>query len=71
MKAAITKNLQEPGRMECPDARCSDLPMADTAAILEQTRCGPYIVMGTKDPDSPMRLREAPMARRQAQWRRR
>jgi len=60
VKAAITKNLQEPGRMDALRAMLG-LSKADTAAILEQTKVPALIVMGTKDPDFPDAAAEAHM----------
>ncbi|MDR7144813.1 alpha/beta hydrolase [Rhizobium sp. BE258] len=50
VKAAITRNLQEPARMDALRAMIN-LSKADTAAILEKTKVPALIVMGTKDPD--------------------
>lgn len=50
VKAAITRNLREPARMEALRAMIN-LSKADTAAILEKTKVPALIVMGTKDPD--------------------
>lgn len=57
-KAALRRNLGEPGRM---DALCSMLALskADTAAILSRTRVPALIVMGTRDPDFPDAAKEA------------
>lgn len=59
-KAAITKNLREPGRMDALRVMIG-LSKADTAAILEQTRVPALIVMGTKDPDFTDAAAEAHM----------
>jgi len=50
VKAAITRNLREPARMDALRAMIN-LSKADTAAILEKTKVPALIVMGTKDPD--------------------
>lgn len=50
VKAAITKNLKEAGRMDALMAMLS-LSKADTAAILDKTVVPALVVMGTKDPD--------------------
>jgi len=50
VKAAIIRNLREPGRMGALKAMLS-LSKADTAAILAKTTVPALIVMGTKDPD--------------------
>ena len=50
IKAAITRNLKEPGRMDALRAMLG-LSKADTAAILEKTKVPTLLVMGTKDPD--------------------
>ena len=60
VKAAITANLREPGRMNALMAMLS-LSKADTAAILEQTKVPALIVMGTKDPDFTDAVEEARM----------
>jgi pimeloyl-ACP methyl ester carboxylesterase len=58
VKAAITANLREPGRM---DALASMLALSksDTAAILDQTHVPALIVMGTRDPDFADPVEEA------------
>jgi pimeloyl-ACP methyl ester carboxylesterase len=58
VKAAITKNLREPGRMEALQAMLG-LSKADTAAILPQSRVPALVVMGTRDPDFPDATAEA------------
>jgi pimeloyl-ACP methyl ester carboxylesterase len=60
VKAAITRNLREPGRMDALVAMLS-LSKADTAAILDQTKVPALIVMGTKDPDFTDAVEEARM----------
>jgi pimeloyl-ACP methyl ester carboxylesterase len=50
VKAAITHNLKEPGRMDALRYMIG-LSKADTAAILGKTKVPALIVMGTKDPD--------------------
>jgi pimeloyl-ACP methyl ester carboxylesterase len=50
VKAAITRNLKEPGRMDALRSMIG-LSKADTAAILGKTKVPTLIVMGTKDPD--------------------
>ena len=60
VKAAITQNLREPGRMDALIAMLS-LSKADTAAILDQTKVPTLIVMGTKDPDFTDAVEEARM----------
>jgi pimeloyl-ACP methyl ester carboxylesterase len=60
MKAAITRNLREPGRMDALRAMLA-LSKSDTAAILEQTKVSTLVVMGTKDPDFSDPIEEARM----------
>jgi len=60
VKAAITTNLREPGRMDALVAMLS-LSKADTTAILDETRVPALIVMGTKDPDFADAVEEARM----------
>ncbi len=60
VKAAITSNLREPGRMDALLAMLS-LSKADTAAILEHTKVPALVVMGTKDPDFSDAVEEARM----------
>jgi pimeloyl-ACP methyl ester carboxylesterase len=60
VKAAITRNLREPGRMDALVAMLS-LSKADTAAILEKTTVPALVVMGTKDPDFTDAVEEARM----------
>lgn len=50
VKAAITRNLREPGRIDALRAMLA-LSKADTAAVLDKTVVPALIVMGTKDPD--------------------
>ncbi|WP_428487303.1 alpha/beta fold hydrolase [Rhodopila sp.] len=58
VKAAITRNLNEPGRMAALQAMIG-LSKADTAAILPASRVPALIVMGTRDPDFPDAIAEA------------
>lgn len=60
VKAAITQNLREPGRMEALIAMLG-LSKSDTAAILEKTKVPALIVMGTRDPDFTDAVEEARM----------
>lgn len=60
VKAAITENLREPGRMDALIAMLG-LSKADTAAILDQTKVPALIVMGTRDPDFTDAVEEARM----------
>jgi pimeloyl-ACP methyl ester carboxylesterase len=60
VKAAITQNLREPGRMDALRAMLA-LSKADTAAILDRSRVPALIVMGTKDPDFADAVEEARM----------
>ena len=60
VKAAITENLREPGRMDALIAMLG-LSKADTAAILDQTKVPALIVMGTGDPDFTDAVEEARM----------
>ncbi|MDP3896208.1 MAG: alpha/beta hydrolase [Mesorhizobium sp.] len=60
IKAAITRNLREPGRMEALIAMLG-LSKADTAAILDKSKVPALIVMGTKDPDFKDAVEEARM----------
>lgn len=60
VKAAITQNLREPGRMDALLAMLS-LSKADTAAILDKTTVPALVVMGTKDPDFTDAVEEARM----------
>ena len=60
VKAAITQNLRETGRIDALMAMLS-LSKADTAAILDQTRVPALVVMGTKDPDFTDAVEEARM----------
>jgi pimeloyl-ACP methyl ester carboxylesterase len=60
VKAAITQNLREPGRMDALVAMLS-LSKADTAVILESTKVPALVVMGTKDPDFTDAVEEARM----------
>lgn len=58
IKGALSKNLQEPGRMAALKAMI-DLSKADTAAIVPKTQVSTLIVMGTRDPDFPDPAAEA------------
>lgn len=60
VKAAIAKNLREPGRMEALKAMIG-LSKADTAAILDGSTVPALVVMGTKDPDFRDAVEEARM----------
>lgn len=60
VKAAITKNLKEAGRMDALLAMLS-LSKADTATILDNTTVPTLVVMGTKDPDFTDAVEEARM----------
>jgi len=60
VKAAITKNLREPGRIDAL-VTMLNLSKADTAAILENTIVPALVVMGTKDPDFADAVEEARM----------
>jgi pimeloyl-ACP methyl ester carboxylesterase len=50
VKAALARNLREPGRMAALHSMIS-LSKAETAAIVSQSRVPALIVMGTRDPD--------------------
>lgn len=50
VKAALQQNLREAGRMTALRAMVN-MPKADTAAILPQSKVPALIVMGTRDPD--------------------
>ena len=58
VKAALTQNLREPGRMAALHSMIS-LSKADTAAIVSQSRVPALVVMGTRDPDFPDAVVEA------------
>lgn len=60
VKAAITQNLKEPGRMDALRAMLS-LSKADTAAMLDKTIVPALVVMGTRDPDFADAVEEARM----------
>ena len=60
VKAAITQNLRQPGRIDALLAMLA-LSKADTAAILDKTAVPALIVMGTKDPDFTDAVEEARM----------
>jgi pimeloyl-ACP methyl ester carboxylesterase len=57
-KAALTRNLHEPGRMAALESMIA-LSKADTAALLAQSRVPALVVMGTRDPDFPDAAAEA------------
>ena len=57
-KAALRRNLREPGRMAALRTMVG-LSKADTAAILTQSRVPTLVVMGTRDPDFPDAAEEA------------
>ncbi len=50
VKAALTRNLREPGRMAALHSMIG-LSKSDTAAIVSQTRVPALVIMGTRDPD--------------------
>ena len=50
VKAALKRNLREPGRMAALRSMVS-MPKADTASILSQSTVPALVVMGTRDPD--------------------
>jgi pimeloyl-ACP methyl ester carboxylesterase len=52
VKAALTRNLREPGRMAALHSMVG-LSKADTAAIVSQSRVPALVVMGSRDPDFP------------------
>ena len=58
VKAALSQNLHEAGRMAALQAMIG-LSKADTAAILSQSRVPALVVMGTRDPDFPDAVAEA------------
>jgi pimeloyl-ACP methyl ester carboxylesterase len=58
VKAAITENLREPGRVAALQAML-DLSKADTASIIPKSRVPALVVMGTRDPDFPDAAAEA------------
>jgi pimeloyl-ACP methyl ester carboxylesterase len=58
VKAALTRNLHEPGRMAALHAMIT-LSKADTAALVAQSRVPALVVMGTRDPDFPDAAAEA------------
>lgn len=58
VRAAIAKNLKEPGRMRALISMLS-LSKADTTAILDHASVPTLIVMGTKDSDFPDPFAEA------------
>jgi pimeloyl-ACP methyl ester carboxylesterase len=58
IKAALSRNLHEPGRMVALKSMIK-LSKADTAAIVSKTRVSALVVMGTRDPDFPDASAEA------------
>jgi pimeloyl-ACP methyl ester carboxylesterase len=58
IKAALSRNLHEPGRMAALQSMIN-LSKADTAAIVPNTRVSTLVVMGTRDPDFPDAAAEA------------
>lgn len=60
VKAAITRNLREPGRMDALIAMLN-LSKVETVAILEKTAVPALIVMGSRDPDFIDAVEEARM----------
>jgi len=58
VKAALTHNLREPGRMTALLAMIG-LSKADTAAMASASRVPALIVMGSRDPDFPDAVAEA------------
>jgi pimeloyl-ACP methyl ester carboxylesterase len=58
VKAELTRNLREPGRMAALHSMIT-LSKADTAAIVSQSRVPALVVMGTRDPDFPDAAAEA------------
>lgn len=58
IKAALSRNLHEPGRMAALKSMIK-LSKADTAAIVSKTRVSALVVMGTRDPDFPDAAAEA------------
>jgi pimeloyl-ACP methyl ester carboxylesterase len=50
VKAALTRNLREPGRMAALQSMIG-LSKADTAAIVPRSRVPALVVMGSRDPD--------------------
>jgi pimeloyl-ACP methyl ester carboxylesterase len=58
VKAALARNLREPGRMAALHAMVT-LSKADTAAIVPQSRVPALVVMGTRDPDFADAVAEA------------
>jgi pimeloyl-ACP methyl ester carboxylesterase len=57
-KAALTRNLHEPGRMAALHSMII-LSKADTAKIVPHSRVPALVVMGTRDPDFPDPVAEA------------
>lgn len=57
-RAALTRNLREPGRMAALEAMLG-LSKADTAAIVPAMRIPALVVMGSRDPDFPDAVAEA------------
>jgi pimeloyl-ACP methyl ester carboxylesterase len=58
VKAALTQNLREPGRMTALEAMIN-LSKADTAGILSANKAPVVVIMGTRDADFPDPVAEA------------
>ena len=58
VRAALARNLREPGRMAALGAMIG-LSKADTEAMLSMSRVPALIVMGSRDPDFPDAVAEA------------
>ena len=58
VRAALTQNLREPGRMAALVAMVG-LSKADTAAMMTDSRVPALVVMGSRDPDFPDAVAEA------------
>jgi pimeloyl-ACP methyl ester carboxylesterase len=58
VKAALTRNLHEPGRMTALRTMI-DLSKDDTESMLPLSRVPAFVVMGTRDPDFPDPIAEA------------
>lgn len=63
-RAALERNLREPGRMDALRTMI-DLSKADTEAMLPKVRVPALVVMGTRDPDFPDAAGEARWLARQ------
>ena len=57
-KAALARNLRQPGRMDALE-KMVRLSKADTGAIISKSRAPALVVMGTRDPDFPDAAAEA------------